>query len=279
MSSFPIQKSFSPTPSGQTFTASMSSFLNLRPEIRTTVYDFLLQSSLTSNTRMLYVSENTVRSKVLPSSVCRGRTHKLHEHYIPLIGDKTIWAEEMIKAARKIHRADVDDLLCLASACRLLRLELLAVAWSNADISIDSSTLFTDLHYSFHHRLSINACTFIRTLQVSVEQNAWRPRQMRKVVSLCRSRLPQLKQLILHVTVRPPAAQGFPKTNSLLSWLCCTCLARLSSNFTTIAYHTEPSSYIVQDGVQNGTKSRMRSLEPLELDSIRYVRDGEIIER
>jgi hypothetical protein len=182
-------------------------FLSLPPEIRMSVYDILLKSSVTSKTRILYVSNNTLHYKRLRGFVCYKRGCEIHENHIPFSGDKTIWIEEVIKAERNIHRAHVDDILCLASTCRLLRSELLAFAWSNADISVNSPNLSMDGAYIFFDRLSSNTSTFIRTLQIRIEQHAWKPRELRRTVSFLRSRLPQLKQLILNIVVRSPATK------------------------------------------------------------------------
>jgi hypothetical protein len=59
----------------------------------------------------------------------------------------------MIGVRYNIHLADVSDLLFLAATCRLLRSELLALAWSNADMTVRSPTLYMDLHCILYDRL------------------------------------------------------------------------------------------------------------------------------
>lgn len=180
----------------------MLSFLNLAPETRMTVYDFLLQSSLVSNKRISYISNNALHQR----EPLGARRYKLpstiHENHLTFKGNKAIKKEKVTGAECNIHLADIDDLLSLAGTCRLIRSEILALAWSNADLSITSPALLPDLHYIFLHRLSSNTSIFIRSLQIKIEPQAWSSKEMRTIVGLVHTRLPQLEELVLNVPIR-----------------------------------------------------------------------------
>jgi hypothetical protein len=135
-----------------------------------TVYDFLLQSSLTSGTRIIYLGDKPLHSKQLPGPVRHKVSYTTRKNQEPFTGVKIPGKGIILDAECDIQLMDLDALLYLAGTCRLIRSELLALAWSHADISINSPTLYMDLHYIFYDRLSSNACAFIRVLQVSVGQ-------------------------------------------------------------------------------------------------------------
>jgi hypothetical protein len=185
----------------------MPSFLDLPPETRTAVYNILLNSALTKNTRILYTGNNPLRCKEVPHSIRHRLSYKIKQDQVVFNGRKIIKTRDIIAAEYHIHHADIDDLLFLAATCRLLRSELLALAWSNADISVDSPTLITDLHCIFSNRLSSDICTFVRTLQVKIEEWAWSAEEIRNIAGFIRRCLPQLEQLILNVPVRPPSSK------------------------------------------------------------------------
>jgi hypothetical protein len=185
----------------------MPSFLDLPPETRMAVYNILLNSALTKNTRILYTGNNSPRCKAVPHSIRHRLSYKIKQDQIAFIGNQIIKTKDIIDAECHIHHADIDDLLSLATTCRLLRSELLALAWSNADISVSSPTLTTDLHWIFHDRLSTNACNFVRTLQVKIEECSWSREEMGNIAGLIRRRLPQLEQLIVNIPNRSAATK------------------------------------------------------------------------
>ncbi|KAH0285112.1 hypothetical protein KCU62_g7796, partial [Aureobasidium sp. EXF-3399] len=197
----------------------MLSFLNLAPETRMTVYDFLLQSAFMSNKRISYISDNALHQRDPPGAVRYKLTFRIRENHLTLKGNNAIKKQNVANAECNIHLADIDDLLGLANTCRLLRSELLALAWSNADISITSPALLSDLHYIFIHRLSSNACAFIRTLQIKIEDYAWSSRDMKQVVGLVHNRLPRLEELVLNCPIRaqPSKRSIKPRNDSLVA--------------------------------------------------------------
>ena len=195
----------------------MLSFLNLAPETRMTVYDFLLQSSLMSNKRISYISNNALHQGEPPGARRYKLSFIIHENHLTFKGNRAIKKEKVTNAECNTHLADIDDLLRLASTCRLIRSELLALAWSNADISITSPALLPDMQYIFRHCLSSKTCTFIRTLQIKIEQYAWSSRDMRQVVGLVRTRLSHLEELVLNCPIRshPTKAHIKPQSDAL----------------------------------------------------------------
>lgn len=181
----------------------MFSFLSLPPETRMLVYDMVLRSCEMSTKRISYISHHPLRYRENLSSAVRYKLpFMVHENHLTFKGIKAIKKEDITNAECNIHLADVDDLLCLASTCRLIRSEVLALAWSNADISITSPALLSDLHYIFLHRLSSNICTFVRTLQIKIENLAWPSEDMSRIVGLIHRRLPQLEELVLNIPIR-----------------------------------------------------------------------------
>jgi hypothetical protein len=185
----------------------MLSFLDLPPETRMTVYNILLKSSLTGNMRILYTGDDPLRCVSGTNSVRHRLSYNTQQDRIAFIGNRIIKTQDTIDAECHINYAEIDDLLSLATTCRLLRSELLTLAWSNADISVSSPTLTTDLHCIFYNRLSSNACTFVRTLQVGIEEWAWSPQEIKNIAGLIRRRLPQLEQLTWNIPVRLPGCR------------------------------------------------------------------------
>lgn len=141
----------------------MLSFTDLPPEVRLAIYNILLQSTLSKTTRIYYLDRDPVDYGWLPSN-------RQSQSYSRICQEEdSFWIHDMQRPKYDMH--DIDDLLFLASSCRLLRAELLALAWSNADARILSPELYDDLHYIFYDRLSSVICRFIRTLQLVVDVN------------------------------------------------------------------------------------------------------------
>jgi hypothetical protein len=101
------------------------------------------------------------------------------------------------RAKRAIHLANIEDLLALAGACRLLRSEILSLAWSNADIYVKASPIYKELTCIFDNRLSAECCNFIRTLRIEIKDTQWPPSEMRKMGQLITRRLPQLQTMFV----------------------------------------------------------------------------------
>lgn len=192
----------------------MLSFIDLPPEIRLVIYKILLQHTLAKDTRILYFGDNPLRCGVFPDRI----RHKQPFRRVGSPGDikflntRTDLASHIALKGYVIHLADIDDLLFLASTCRLTRSEILALAWSNADIRIESPETYNDLHCIFYDRLTSQSCEFIRTLQFNVIESEWSPSESGKIVGLVRSRLERLELLIVTILARsdPPVGPLTP---------------------------------------------------------------------
>ncbi|KAH0007049.1 hypothetical protein KCU78_g11981, partial [Aureobasidium melanogenum] len=200
----------------------MSSFLDLPPEIRLIIYNILLQSTLAKDTRILYFGDNPLRSGIDPDCIRHKQPFKRigPQGDIRFLDTKSILARHIARAQYTIHLADIDDLLFLASTSRLIRSELLALAWSSADVHIESPDGYKELHCVFYDRLTSESCTYIRTLQFSIDSCQWSPSETIKVIELIRVRLPQVEQLIVNGTFRlghggKPFAPGVAVLKSL----------------------------------------------------------------
>jgi hypothetical protein len=179
----------------------MLSFLSLPPETRIIIYDLLLDSSRSSNARIL-AGVNNFRRQGTSSLVRHKSVYRVHQDHIRFDGSGSTFLWRLIGARCNIHLADIGDLLFLAATCRLLRSELLALAWSNADMAVRSPTLYMDLHYIFYDRLPHQICTFIQTLQIDADKDAWSPQQMFATSGLILRRLPHLKKLVIYIPRR-----------------------------------------------------------------------------
>lgn len=180
----------------------MLSFLSLPPEIRSIIYRIMLQSALANRTRILYSGKNPLRRRN-PSHAIREKQpfQYLTQGQIEFLDTKSFRAFVIHAAKYNIHLADIDDLLFLASTCRRLRSELLALAWSNADIRVESPVIDDELHYVFYNRLTSEACNFIRTLYIDVAQDTWVQSESREIVKLIINRLPRLEQLVVDIVM------------------------------------------------------------------------------
>lgn len=199
------------------------------------IYGFALESCETSNKRISYISDNALHHRESPGAVRYKLPFTVREHHLTFKGNRAIGIQDIRNAECNIHLADIDDLLCLASTCRLLRSEVLALAWSNADISITSPALLLDLHYIFLHRLSSDTCTCIRTLQIKIEEYAWSSRDMKQIVGLVHTRQPQLEELVLNLPIRfsshPNKTTIRPRHDALMA------LQSLPRDVTVIFHH------------------------------------------
>ncbi|KAG9685698.1 hypothetical protein KCU95_g12163, partial [Aureobasidium melanogenum] len=167
----------------------MSSFTTLAPEIRSLVYNELLQSSLSSEKRIVYEC-HCLKRCTPPCS---------HDRMFSVLS-KRGQVKVPKTMERLVHLADIGDLLNLAATCHRLRSEILGLAWSNADIHIRSTndkseTLIGYATNIFTNRLSPGCCNLIRTLHIDVPERTWKPDQMRALSTLVRDRLPEFKTL------------------------------------------------------------------------------------
>lgn len=171
----------------------MLSFTSLPPEVRMTIYNILLQSTLSKTTRIYYLDEDPVDYGYFPSIRQSQSFSRVRKDV------RDIRVRDSRRPEYDIH--DIDDLLFLANTCRLLRAELLALAWSNADVRIQSPELYSDLRYIFCDLLSSESCGFIRTLNLVVDLKICMRSEIEKIVGLIRHQLPRLEQLIVYINI------------------------------------------------------------------------------
>ena len=76
----------------------MLSFLNLAPETRMTVYDFLLQSSLMSNKRISFISKGALHQRGPPGAVRYKLPFTIHDNHLTFKGNKAIKKEKVTDA-------------------------------------------------------------------------------------------------------------------------------------------------------------------------------------
>ncbi|TIA53886.1 hypothetical protein D6C77_07955 [Aureobasidium pullulans] len=180
------------------------SFLSLPPEIRTIIYNILLQSCLASNTRILYSGTNPLRCGDTPHSIRHQQSYYVDpQDQICFHSNRILYSFETRIATHKIHHSNLDDLLSISATCRLIRSESLALIWSNADIHVKSPELSNELTWIFCNRLSWEACNFITTLHIHINQRTRSPShtEMSKSAGLLIRQLPQLKLLVVEMRV------------------------------------------------------------------------------
>jgi hypothetical protein len=203
-----------------------------------TVYNYLLDFEPAKETRILYTSI-TSRYGWFPILQRHKPPYEIDQDHIYFTHNKTCyWDDIRYEALPSIHLADIDTLLHLATTCRLLRPEVLALTWSNADISVSSSNLSKALYSIFCNVLSSDACSCVRTLQLENHSSA-PVREISKIIKLIRHRLPQLDQLVIHIphnsgTLSYDRDQRFwCRSQSCSGWRCGACLLGSLSDFTT----------------------------------------------
>jgi hypothetical protein len=178
----------------------MLSFTDLPPEVRKAIYKIQLQSTLKKTTRVLYGGQNPLRCGDTPHCIRHNQPFKrnIPTGQIRFLDARIIYARDIYGAKYRIHHADLDDLLRLASTCRLVRSDLLALIWSRADIQVASPELYTELHCIFYDRLTSESRNFIRTLEIDIHDADLVPSETRKIVGLIRRRLPNIERLTVN---------------------------------------------------------------------------------
>jgi hypothetical protein len=184
--------------------ATMLSFTDLPPEIRWAIYETPLQSTLAKTTRILYSGKDPLRCGDTPHCIRHNQPFKRtgSDGKIEFLDARIIYARDIRRAKYNIHHADLDDILPLASTCRLVRSDLLAFAWSRAEIQIMSPEPLNELRCIFYDRLTSESCNFIRTLEIDVHERDWLSSETRKIVGLIRRRLPVLEKLTVNVFIQ-----------------------------------------------------------------------------
>ncbi|THX05540.1 hypothetical protein D6D13_07101 [Aureobasidium pullulans] len=177
-------------------------FLSLPPEIRMIIYNILLQSCLASNTRILCNGINPLRCGDTPHSI----RHQQSYHVDPqdrICFRRILYSCNIRNATYNIHHSNLDDLLSISATYRLIRSESLALIWPNADIHIKSPELSNESTWIFRNRLSWEACNFITTLHIHINQRTRSPShtEMSKSAGLLIRQLPQLKLLVVEMRI------------------------------------------------------------------------------
>lgn len=207
----------------------MLSFIDLPPEIRLAIYRLVLPFPPDKHERILYSNKDYLR--------CENTQIIRHKRSFPPTKTWTrrIYANHL--GYTMYHHADIGKHLILASTCRLLRADLLALTWSDVDIQFQSPELYGDLHYVFYDRLSGVTCSFIRSLQFDVDERISSPSQTKEIAGFVRRRLPGLEQLTVIVIMSFESFNRHQKTNRLTP-----CLATLGILPLRVAikfrYHT-----------------------------------------
>ncbi|TIA06441.1 hypothetical protein D6C80_10327 [Aureobasidium pullulans] len=173
------------------------SFLSLPPEIRMIIYNILLQSCLASNTRTLYSGTNPLRCADTPHSIRHQQSYYV-DPQDRICFRRILYSCNIRNATYNIHHSNLDDLLSISATCRLIRSESLALIWSNADIHVKSPELSHELTWIFCNRLSWEACNFITTLHIHINQRSRSPSHT-EIMKSARSLIRQLLQLKLLV--------------------------------------------------------------------------------
>ncbi|TIA53883.1 hypothetical protein D6C77_07956 [Aureobasidium pullulans] len=176
----------------------MSSLTSLPPEARSMVYDLLAPWSKPQQHRILYYGHNPLRARNLPPPTRSIQRSGLDPQDRIIFRSRSSFHGSAVKRAKRaIHLANIEDLLALTGACRLLRSEILSLAWSNADIFVKASPIYKELTCIFDNRLSAECCNFIRTLRIEIKDTQWPPSEMKKMGQLITRRLPQLQTLFV----------------------------------------------------------------------------------
>ncbi|KAI5248427.1 hypothetical protein E4T42_05674 [Aureobasidium subglaciale] len=204
----------------------MASFVGLAPEVRLIIYSFLLEEAFASNKRVVYAFEGSQQTGVTSIdllSIFEAGDSDLEEDVVPVIAwtrdtmeyeqDRTgrfislvdvlfRYGPEVRK--RAVHHANIDGLLALGGTCRLLRSEVLPIAWSIADISVytPDNGFKDDIQYIFGHCLSEQTCKLIRTLYIDVGKSDWSVACSSETASFITKSLPNLSVLTIAISRR-----------------------------------------------------------------------------
>ncbi|THX51831.1 hypothetical protein D6D06_07127 [Aureobasidium pullulans] len=184
--------------------------MSLPPEARSMVYDLLAPWSKPQQHRILYYGHNPLRARNLPPPTRSIQRSGLDPQDRIIFRSRSNFHGSAVKRAKRaVHLANIEDLLALAGACRLLRSEILSLAWSNADIY--------ELTCIFDNRLSAECCNFIRTLRVEIKDTQWPPSEMKKMGQLITRRLPQLQTLFVAIRTDNSRSSSDPPQKGLLA--------------------------------------------------------------
>lgn len=96
------------------------SFTNLPAEVRSLIYGFLLRDAVSECKYIVYYGRQGDMDKRVFEFFCREQRGLLFRD----------------RNSTYARHVDISNLLKLAATCRLLRSEILFLAWSNADICI-----------------------------------------------------------------------------------------------------------------------------------------------
>lgn len=190
-------------------------FLSLPPEIRMIIYNILLQSCLASNTRILYSGTNPLRCGDTLHSIRHQQSHDVDlQGRIYFLSSRILYAFHIRKAAYEIYHSNLDNLLSTSATCRLVRSESLALIWSNAEIHVKSPELSNQLTWIFCNCLSWEACNFITTLHIHINQKTRSVSpsytEITKSAGFLIHQLPQLKLLVVEMRINSSPEKDLP---------------------------------------------------------------------
>ncbi|THZ66006.1 hypothetical protein D6C85_08241 [Aureobasidium pullulans] len=194
--------------------------IDLPPELRMTIWDSMLQKALVSEKRIVYCDddgqhdespecsdddipssmETVASSPIVGWSRIAMQYDKNHQgRFISLVDVRYRYGPSVLK--RAVHHANIDALLALASTCRKIRSEVLALAWGNADITIyaPDNGFKADVMHMFGRCLSEETCSLIRTLHVDVGKPDWSCKYVNQMAHFINKRLPNLETLTIAV--------------------------------------------------------------------------------
>lgn len=183
-----------------------------------TIWDSMLQKALVSEKRIVYCDDDgqhdeisecsdddtPISMETVASSPIVGWSRIAMQHdknhqgrFISLLDVRYRYGPGVLK----VHHADIDALLALASTCRKIRPELLALAWGNADITIytPDNGFKADVMHIFDRCLSEETCSLIRTLQIDVGKPDWSCKYVNQMAHFVNKRLPNLETLTIAV--------------------------------------------------------------------------------
>ncbi|THY39291.1 hypothetical protein D6C99_08692 [Aureobasidium pullulans] len=194
--------------------------INLPPESRMTIWDSMLQKALVSEKRIVYCDddgqhdespecsdddipssmETVASSPIVGWSRIAMQYDKNHQgRFISLVDVRYRYGPSVLK--RAVHHANIDALLALASTCRKICSEVLALGWGNADITIyaPDNGFKADVMHIFGRCLSEETCSLIRTLHVDVGKPDWSCKYVNQMAHFINKRLPNLETLTIAV--------------------------------------------------------------------------------
>ena len=200
----------------------MLGFLDLPPELRDIIYDFLLAALNDNKKRVAYI----IRTQTKPGGSVRTtewirvkQEYEVSDRGLIKFRPRLDYSRDASRAKHIIHHNDIDDLFALASTHSKVRSEVLPLVWPNANIILTASNkhLPSDLDTIFKHSLTAESCNLVTALQFDVGRSDWQPCKTKAMSQFLSNQLPKLKIVMVYVarTGRPEPKQIFGGIKSL----------------------------------------------------------------